>query len=68
MTIDELLAISKEQTTSELADASDDYDYFDIQDWCAGNFDNAYEVGQNDGRVVMARDVIALLKERGIIN
>ena len=38
-------------------------EFFDVQDFCGGNFDDAYEGGRNTGEVELARRV---LQELGI--
>jgi hypothetical protein len=54
MTLEKLRMLAKRDILPEDAD---------IQDWCGGNFDDAYSLGLKDGRTELAGEVLELVKE-----
>ena len=42
--------------------ALDDED-FNVMDWSGGNFDDAWQLGFNDGQISLARELLKMMKE-----
>lgn len=59
--IETLKKLAKKTTWSEKSDADGSKDCFDVQDFCGGNFDDAYAGGERDGQIEMARQVLTEL-------
>ena len=39
-------------------DLATDDEEFDPQDWCGGNFDDAFEMGTQAGEIMLARELL----------
>ena len=58
--IETLKKLAKKKTWYEQSE-EDGKDYMDVQDFCGGNFDDAYAGGERDGKIEMAREVLDAL-------
>lgn len=56
--LNELKRVAARQTVSDKMNDEDN-----IQDWSGGNFDDAYQMGIEDGKIFMARSVLEVMRE-----
>jgi len=59
---DELVARLKKLAAKEADWENDD---FDLHSYCGSNIDDAYERGETQGEIVIAREIVALMPEEG---
>lgn len=59
--IDQIRKLVEELSKEKLCTEYEDYCSYDF---FGGNFDDAYSSGREDGRVVLAREILAILKEK----
>jgi hypothetical protein len=63
LTIDESVLQKYIETAKRTARTEDQEEYFDPQDWSGGNFDDCFEMGQDEGTIWATR---ALLDDLGV--
>ena len=56
--LNELKKVAARQTVFDKMNDEDN-----IQDWSGGNFDDAYQMGIEDGKIFMARSVLEVMRE-----
>jgi len=61
MSIAEKLAVRIKEMAEKKARL--DNDDFNINDWSGGNIDDAYSMGCDDGEILFARELLAMIED-----
>jgi hypothetical protein len=59
--LQKLLKLAKTNTVVEKSEEDGD-DYFNVYDWCDGQYDDAYYLGIETGEIKLARDILTQLE------